>query len=130
MKISQMSQLNSLSDSDIIPVVSDGENKAVTGDKLKTYTNDGMQESTVGGGLTNTDLNTLTQTKNYWITTTNITNAPVNSYGFLEVVQVSATTRLQRFTVFGIDTASTRGDTYVRFFVNSQWYGWNKIAHI
>ena len=80
------------------------------------------------------DLNTLnTANKNYWVNLARASNTPAGSgYGVLEVVKFSADSLscLQRFTKFGNNTDSTRGDVYIRFYTNNQWYNWNKITSV
>ena len=88
------------------------------------------QDDLMGGSLSNVDLNDYKTTGNYWVTQTSVSNKPTTNFGFLEVVRVSPTSLLQRFTCYGNDTLATRGDMYVRFFTNNQWYGWNKIAQL
>ena len=80
------------------------------------------QNDMSGGSIRNVDLNTLTETKSYWVNNEGITNAPVNTYGYLEVFKQGDSLRLQRYTVFG------SYDVYERYYVNSQWYSWNKIG--
>ena len=82
------------------------------------------------GQLANVDLNNYKTTGNYWVTQTGISNKPTSNFGFLEVIKVSSTSTLQRFTCYGNDTLATRGEMYVRFFTNNQWYSWNKIAQL
>lgn len=92
----------------------------------------GKQTNLEGGSLSNVDLDTLTQTKNYWVSTTSITNAPVNQYGYLEVIRVQTASTsflcFQRYSVYGNNEATYRGDIYERFYANGQWYDWNKIT--
>lgn len=92
------------------------------------------QDLLEGGGISDVDLNTLVQNMNYWVTRTNISNAPVDSFGYLEVIRVNTTTTsyivMQRFTRFGADNVTTRGETYLRFYSNSQWYNWFKVAQL
>lgn len=95
--------------------------------------NSGKQNSLYGGSLTNTDFNTVRQNGYYWVGTGNTNVAVSGAYGFLEVIATasgSTSALMQRFTRFGADTASTRGEVYVRFYANNQWYGWNKIAQV
>ncbi len=92
------------------------------------------QDDLEGGPLSDVNLNNLVTNMNYWVTRTDIVNAPVDSYGYLEVVRVNTTETayivMQRFTRFGNDSAATRGETYLRFFSNNQWYNWFKIAEL
>lgn len=92
------------------------------------------QDLLEGGDISDVDLNTLVQNMNYWVTRTNISNVPVDSFGYLEVIRVNTTTMsyivMQRFTRFGADNVTTRGETYIRFFSNSQWYNWFKVAQL
>lgn len=95
--------------------------------------NSKKQDSLYCGTLSNTDFNTVRANGYYWVGTGN-TNIPVSgTYGYLEVINTydsSTSAMMQRFTRFGNDSASTRGDVYVRFYANNQWYSWNKIAQL
>ena len=88
------------------------------------------QDSLVGRTLSDIDLNTVVKAGHYWVSTTNVSHAPANNYGFLEVIRSGDGAYMQRFTQYGNDTASTRATTYVRFYINNQWYGWNKVAQV
>lgn len=119
-----------------------------TSEYTRSYTGDGSWTSwemslsvqiyeaiTVGGTLkSGTNLNNLKPIiGHYWVPNSGITNVPVSGkFGYLEAMQFATGTgiHLQRFTVYGNDTAAGRGDTYIRFFVNNQWYSWNKIAEL
>lgn len=62
----------------------------------------------------------------YFVNTSYATNAPISSgYGFLENVSANSAASVQRFTVY---SAPGYGDTYIRIYINSQWYSWTKIA--
>jgi hypothetical protein len=80
------------------------------------------QNNISGGSIKNIDFNTLTDTKTYWVNNEGLVNAPVNTYGYLEVFAQSNSLILQRYTTYGSYTV------YVRYYVNGQWYGWNKIG--
>jgi len=88
------------------------------------------QEDLEGNALTSgTDLNNLTTNKNYWVPNSGITNVPVASrYGYLEVIRTGGGSYMQRFTIYGNNSATDRGTTWIRFYINSQWYDWVKIA--
>lgn len=61
-----------------------------------------------------------------WVVCADVTDAPVNTgYGFLETFAANADNILQRFTVYG-----TTPEVYVRFYSNSQWDSWYKIATV
>lgn len=92
--------------------------------------NSNKQDSLVGRTLSNIDLNTVVTAGHYWVSTTNVSNSPVNYYGYLEVVRSGDGAYMQRFTQFGNDTISTRGTIYIRFYINNQWYSWNKVAQL
>lgn len=97
---------------------------------------DSKQDRVEGGSLT--DANTTYNlndyggsNKNYWVNLARCTNAPASTgYGVLEVIKFisSSSACLQRFTKFGTGTDSTRGDTFIRYFTNNQWYAWQKIT--
>lgn len=78
------------------------------------------------GQLTNVDLNDYKDNGFYWVTQTNVSNKPATNFGYLIVAHPS--TVIQIFICHANDTTVTRGDMYVRFYANNQWYGWNKIA--
>lgn len=88
------------------------------------------QDDLLGGGLSNTNLDNLKDTCNYWVTKTNITNAPADEFGWLEVIAGSTTSILQRFTVYGANSYAARGTTYIRWYANSTWYNWVKVAQL
>lgn len=92
--------------------------------------NSGKQDSLVGGTLSNIDLNTVVKAGHYWVSTTNVSNSPVNYYGYLEVIRAGDGTYMQRFTRYGNDASSARATVYIRFYTNSQWYSWNKVAQL
>lgn len=61
-----------------------------------------------------------------WVKCLDVTEAPVNSgYGYLETLSAAANNFMQRFTVYG-----SSPEMYVRFYANSQWYSWYKIATV
>ena len=85
------------------------------------------QESTIGGTLSGPDFNNLTENKYYSVNTTGSLNAPVTpAYGYLEVIVVVPTIIMQRFTRF-TSSGSEMCRTYVRQYINSQWYSWIQI---
>lgn len=92
------------------------------------------QDDLEGGGLSDANLNNYIENGNYWVTRTGMTNVPVDSFGYLEVIRVNTTSSsficMQRFTRFGADNVTTRGETYLRFYSNSQWYNWFKVAEL
>lgn len=92
------------------------------------------QDDLEGGLLASVDLNDLITNKNYWVSRTSIINAPVDAFGYLEVIRAHTTDTgyilMQRFTRFGANNLAERAETYVRFYSNSQWYGWNKVAQV
>lgn len=90
----------------------------------------GKQDSLVGRTLSDIDLNTVVTAGHYWVSTTNVSHAPANNYGYLEVIKSGDGAYMQRFTQFGNDSASTRATTYIRFYINNQWYSWNKVAQV
>lgn len=96
--------------------------KDVLDSKAATSIVSTKQNDMSGGSIRNVDLNTLTETKSYWVNNEGITNAPVNTYGYLEVFKQGDSLRLQRYTVFG------SYDVYERYYVNSQWYSWSRIG--
>lgn len=95
---------------------------------------DTKQEDLEGGGLSDGNLNNYITNGNYWVTRTNMTNVPVDSFGYLEVIRVNTTTTsficMQRFTRFAADSSAQRGEIYLRFYSNSQWYNWFKVAQL
>lgn len=84
-------------------------------------------DNTIGGGFIGPNFNNLTENKNYWINLTGATNAPITGgYGYLEVIIVATSGLgiiMQRFTRFSA-TGPEMCQTYVRQFVNNQWYSW------
>lgn len=85
------------------------------------------QDSLMGGTLSGPDFNDLTENKNYTVNTTGSLNAPVTpGYGYLEVIVVFPTIIMQRFTRF-TSSGSEMCRTYVRQYINSQWYSWIQI---
>ena len=120
-----------------VPAINDSSTASTvvwSADKISTEL--GLKQDDLSGGqLSNVDLNDYRfANANYWVTQTSVSNKPTTSFGYLEVivsfVGSSSTTAMQRFTVFGNDSSSTRGDTYVRFYANNQWYNWNKVAQL
>lgn len=103
-------------------------NKTVSG--AINELNSDKQDSLVGRTLSDIDLNTVVKAGHYWVSTTNVSHAPTNYYGYLEVIRSGDGAYMQRFTQFGNDTTSTRATIYIRFFINNQWYGWNKVAQL
>lgn len=126
MKILDMPAAAALGSSDELTIVQSGENKKLTGEKLKSFTSDGMQSALSLGALANVDLDDYKENGFYWVTQTGVSNKPVSNFGYLEVINPSTT--IQIFTAFGSNATVTRGDTYVRFYANNQWYDWVKIA--
>ena len=59
----------------------------------------------------------------YWCRLQGVNDIPDinNIYGILEVIKVSSYIYMQRYTIYNT------GVTYVRTYVNSQWYNWNMI---
>lgn len=115
-----------------VPAINDSSTASTvvwSADKISTELGS-KQDDLTGGALSNVDLNNYKTTGNYWVTQTSVSNKPTTNFGFLEVVRVSPTSVLQRFTCYGNDTLATRGEVYVRFFTNNQWYSWNKIAQL
>ena len=85
------------------------------------------QDSIQGGAVRGPDFNSFNDTMNYWIDLNNSVNGPVSSgFGFLEVIRSSATTKMERFTKFA-SSGSGMAQTFVRYFVNNQWYSWIQI---
>lgn len=61
-----------------------------------------------------------------WVSCADVTDAPVSTgTGFLETFAADSDNILQRFTVYG-----TTPEVYVRFYNNSQWDSWYKIATV
>jgi len=118
---------------DIIDDTTTAADKVWSSDKVETEL-ETKQDDLEGGILSSVNLNDLITNKNYWVSRTSITNAPVDSFGYLEVIRVHTTTTgyicMQRFTRFGADNLAERAETYVRFYSNSQWYSWNKVAQV
>ena len=113
-----------------IPAINDSSTASTvvwSGSKINSEL-DGKQDGLVGGTLSNVDLNNYKTASSYWVSQTSVSNKPTTNFGYLEVIQVSTTTCLQRFTCYGNDTLISRGDTYIRFFTNNQWYSWQKVA--
>lgn len=86
----------------------------------------GKQDDLSCGQLANVDLNDYKTNGFYWVSQTNVSNKPATNFGYLIVANPS--TVIQIFICFGNDTVTTRGDTYVRFYANNQWYSWAQIA--
>ena len=85
------------------------------------------QNSLMGGTLSGPDFNDLTENKNYTVNTAGSLNAPITpAYGYLEVIVVVPTIIMQRFTRF-TSSGSEMCRTYVRQYINSQWYAWIQI---
>lgn len=78
------------------------------------------------GQLSNVDLDDYKTNGFYWVSQTNVSNKPATNFGYLIVAHPS--TVVQIFIAFANDSTISRGDMYVRFYANNQWYGWNKIA--
>ena len=88
---------------------------------------DEKQDNTSGGTLTGPDFNNLTENKYYSVNTAGSLNAPITpAYGYLEVIVVVPTIIMQRFTRF-TSSGSEMCRTYVRQYINSQWYAWIQI---
>ena len=61
-----------------------------------------------------------------WVSCADVTDAPVSTgTGFLETFAADSDNILQRFTVYG-----TTPEVYIRFYTNSQWDSWYKIATV
>lgn len=80
------------------------------------------QNNLSGGSISNKDLNTLTDTMTYWVTTTGMSNTPTNSFGYLEVFKQADTVYFQRFIEYGTFVV------WERYHVNNQWYAWKRIS--
>lgn len=73
------------------------------------------------------DLDEYMTTGLYYVTVNAyLNNAPVEptAYGWLEVLKMNTGAILQRFTQYGGDSSTFAGNTYVRYYINSQWYAW------
>lgn len=118
---------------DFIDDTTTAVNKVWSSDKVSSELAT-KQDDLEGGLLSSVDLNDLITNKNYWVSRTSITNTPVDAFGYLEVIRVHTTTTgyicMQRFTRFGADNLAERAETYIRFYSNSQWYSWNKVAEV
>lgn len=118
---------------DIIDDTTTAADKVWSSEKVETELGT-KQDDLEGGLLSSVNLNDLITNKNYWVSRTSITNAPVDAFGYLEVIRVHTTSTgyilMQRFTRFGADNLAERAETYVRFYSNSQWYSWNKVAEV
>lgn len=77
------------------------------------------------------DLDEYMTTGLYYVTVNAyLNNAPVEptAYGWLEVLKMNTGSILQRFTQYGGEDSSFAANTYVRYYINSQWYVWNLVA--
>lgn len=115
------------SGNEIIDDTTTSASKVWSSDKTNTEIQ-AKQDDLTGGSLSNVDLDDYTSNGNYWVTQTSVLNKPVTNFGYLEVLRCSSSLYMQMFTAFGADNTTVKGETYVRFYANSQWYGWNKIA--
>lgn len=98
----------------------DTTSKKIAGGINELYNN--KQDSINGGSISNKDLNTLSDTKTYWVNTTGMSNMPTNSFGYLEVFKQADTIYFQRFLEYGTFVV------WERYHVNGQWYPWKRIS--
>lgn len=86
-----------------------------------------LAKGSKGTATSPVDLNDLLgENSTYFVNTAYATNAPVSSgYGFLELISAASSATLQRFTLY---SSPGYGDTYIRIYINSQWYAWTKVA--
>lgn len=62
----------------------------------------------------------------YFVNANYAVNAPISAgYGYLECFSPGSVSTIQRFTVF---SSPNYGTTYIRIYINSQWYSWQKVA--
>lgn len=110
---------------DIIDDTTTAADKVWSSDKVETELAT-KQDNLSCGQLANVDLDDYKTNGFYWVSQTNVSNKPATNFGYLIVAKPS--TVIQIFISFANDSTITRGDMYVRFYANNQWYGWNKIA--
>lgn len=129
-RISEMEAAAQMSADDIVPIVSNGENKIVTGEKIKQYAAGDKQDSLMGGNISSGDVNNYTTAGNYYVSSANVTNIPISTTGMLEVVTKQTTSggaAVQRFTA--INSNAVVG-VYERCFISGAWRAWREISLI
>lgn len=128
-RISEMEAAAQMSAEDIVPVVSGGDNKTVTGQQLRQYAAGDKQDSLLGGNISSGDINTYFKTGNYYVSATTVSNIPVEEVGMLEVVAKQETTALtlQRYTT--IKSGAVTG-IYERFYTGGSWRAWKAVSLI
>lgn len=134
-RISEMEAATQMSANDIVPIVSSGENKTITGGKIKDYIMsiaqpliNQKQDILDGSIVTGIDFNKMTENKNYFVNCSNASNCPISNasgnYGFLLVSRINSASFVQIFYRYSstINTSSCR--RYVRYYINNRWYDW------
>lgn len=132
-RFSDMESASTFQANDIVPIVSDGENKIVTGEKIKQYAAGDKQDSLTGGTISTGDLNDYTTAGSYYVNSSGasvVQNLPIALAGYLEVIQPSSAssgTRLQRYTAIeGVLVTHI----YERNFNSGSWRAWQEILLI
>lgn len=128
-RISEMEAATQMSADDIVPIVSDGENKTITGEKIKQYAAGDKQDSMLGGNISSGDLNNYYSAGFYYVNSTSVANLPVGAAGMLEVIAKQATTALTLQRYQTIESGIVTG-IFERYYTGGSWRAWKEIALI
>lgn len=134
-RFSDMESASTFQANDIVPIVSGGNNKTITGGKIKDYIMnvvqpqiDQKQDVLDGAAVTGIDFNNMTESKNYFVNCANASNCPISNasgnYGFLLVSRISDTLFLQTFYRYSSNSNPSNVRRYVRTYLNNRWYDW------
>lgn len=126
-RISEMEAAAQMSAEDIVPIVTNGDNKTLTGAQIKQYTAGDKQDSLLGGNVSAGNLNDYFTAGFYYINSTSVSNIPTNSNGILEVIakQSGAALCIQRYSA--IESNKITG-IYERNYSSGAWRAWTQVS--
>ena len=130
-RISEMEAAAQMSAEDIVPIVTNGDNKTLTGAQIKQYTAGDKQDSLIGGTISSGDLNDYTTAGYYYVNSAGVSsvqNLPIALAGYLEVIQPgtsSGGSRLQRYSA--IESNIITG-IYERNYSSGAWRAWHQVS--
>lgn len=105
---------------DIIDDTAAATTTVYSSDKVDTLLSSKQDALTKGSLAADDDLDNF-KTNGYYYSIAGVANRPVSAYGILEVVAVSETVILQRYTV---TSGTGAGSLYQRLFTSSAWGNW------
>lgn len=94
-------------------------------DKIDTLLSDKQNYLSMGDISADGDMDNIT-TSGYYRAVAGVANRPVTQYGLVEVIQVTSTFILQRFTA--ISGTTELGQVYQRYKTSTGWSGWYLIT--